>query len=122
MDYVRNRMKVMPLQTLRGWYRANSKKGRLRSRIESKTIVPTAIIVGTSLSLLVQSVFKNLFIFDGNVMMFVIGGPLLFFTMLFILPEQLVILYCKYRFESFNFDKDGQLIPMINEVDEVNEI
>lgn len=63
-----------------------------------------------------------MFIFEGNVIMLVIGSPLLFFTMLFILPEQLVILYCKYRFESFNFDKDGQLIPMINEVDEVNEI
>ncbi|WP_280528738.1 hypothetical protein [Virgibacillus pantothenticus] len=32
--------------------------------------------------------------------------------MLFVLPEQLVILYCKYRFESFNFDKDGNLKPM----------
>ena len=106
----------------KGEYRANSKKGRLRSRIESKTIVPTAIIVGTSLSLLVQSVFKNLFIFDGNVMMFVIGGPLLFFTMLFILPEQLVILYCKIRFESFNFDKDGQLNALLNEVDQAKEV
>lgn len=106
----------------RGEYRTGSKKWRLRNRFEGKTIVPTAIIVGTSLSLLVQSVFNNMFIFEGNVIMVVIGSPLLFFTMLFILPEQLVILYCKYRFESFNFDKDGQLIPMINEVDEVNEI
>ncbi|WP_232231248.1 MULTISPECIES: hypothetical protein [unclassified Virgibacillus] len=37
---------------------------------------------------------------------------IIFYTMLFVLPEQLVILYCKYRFESFNFDKDGNLKPM----------
>src|SRR5690625_2185840 len=106
----------------RGEYRPNSKKGRLRSRLEGKTIVPTAIIVGTSLSLLIQSTFKNMFIFDGNVIMLVIVGPLLFYTMLFILPEQLVMLYCKSRFESFNFDKDGQLNPLLNEVDKANEI
>lgn len=37
---------------------------------------------------------------------------LLFYTMLFVLPEQLVILYCKYRFDSFNYDKNGNLKPM----------
>ncbi|WP_231633256.1 hypothetical protein [Numidum massiliense] len=35
---------------------------------------------------------------------------LIFFTMLFVLPEQLVILYCKFRFKSFNFDMDGNLL------------
>ena len=36
---------------------------------------------------------------------------LLYFMMMFVLPEQLVILYCKFRFKSFNFDPDGNLYP-----------
>lgn len=29
--------------------------------------------------------------------------------MIFVLPEQLVLLYCKFRFESFNYNEDGNL-------------
>jgi|SRR5690625_51261 len=95
----------------KGEYRLGSKKAQLRTRFEAKSLVPFAIIAGTGISLLLQYIFKNMISFDGNTMMLILLGPLLFYTMLFVLPEQLVILYCKTRFDSFNFDNDGNLNP-----------
>lgn len=106
----------------KGEYRLESKRARLRTRFEAKSLVPFAIIVGTGISLLLQYIFKNIISFDGNIMMLILLGPLVFYTMLFVLPEQLVILYCKSRFDSFNFDQEGNLKPFSSEVNEVNEI
>lgn len=106
----------------KGEYRLGSKKAQLRTRFEAKSLVPFAIIAGTGISLLLQYIFKNMISFDGNIMMLILLGPLVFYTMLFVLPEQLVILYCKTRFDSFNFDNDGNLNPFSSEVTEVNEI
>ncbi|GIP62324.1 hypothetical protein J32TS6_08790 [Virgibacillus pantothenticus] len=61
---------------------------------------------------IIQYIYRISYTLDINTMVLLIIGSFLFFTMLFVLPEQLVILYCKYRFESFNFDKDGNLKPM----------
>ncbi|SIS60365.1 hypothetical protein SAMN05421787_101689 [Virgibacillus pantothenticus] len=60
----------------------------------------------------IQHIIRNVIFFDLNLIIIVVVGIGVFYTMLFVLPEQLVILYCKYRFESFNFDKDGNLKPM----------
>ena len=67
----------------KGHYRRGSKKDELRRKLETNSYLPMVIII----------------------------GPLLFFTMLFVLPEQLVILYCKFRFDSFNYNKKGKLKP-----------
>ena len=106
----------------KGEYRLGSKKAQLRTRFEAKSLIPFAVISGTGISLLLQYIFKNMIIIDGNVMMLILLGPLVFYTMLFVLPEQLVILYCKSRFDSFNFDQEGNLKPFSSEVNEVNEI
>jgi len=42
-------------------------------------------------------------------MIFIVIGIGLFWVMLFVLPEQLVILYCKIRFQRFNFNERGFL-------------
>ncbi|WP_106496025.1 hypothetical protein [Lentibacillus sp. Marseille-P4043] len=96
----------------RGHYREGSKKDNLRKKFEAKSYLPMAIIVGTGVVYVIQYVARNSYMIDINVMVVVIIGPLLFFAMLFVLPEQIVILYCKYRFESFNFNKDGNLKPI----------
>jgi hypothetical protein len=44
-----------------------------------------------------------------SVMAPIFFGHLFFYVTLFVLPEQLFILYCKFRFKSFNFNKRGYL-------------
>lgn len=34
------------------------------------------------------------------------------YTMFYILAEQLILLYCKWRFKSFNFDEEEELYPL----------
>ena len=46
---------------------------------------------------------------DTNSIVLLLVGPVIYYFCIFVLPEQLVLLYCKFRFESFNFDKDGNL-------------
>ncbi len=105
----------------KGEYRLGSKKAQLRTRFEAKSLVSFAIIAGTGISISLQYIFKNMISSDGNVIMVILLGPLVFYTMLFVLPEQLVILYCKTRFDSFNFDNDGNLNPLSNEMNHLNE-
>ncbi|MEI3613003.1 hypothetical protein [Pseudogracilibacillus sp. SO30301A] len=105
----------------KGEYRSGSKRALLRGKIELKSLVPIAILASTGLTLFMQYTFKNIVSFDGNTIFLIILGPILFYIMLFVLPEQLVILYCKTRFDSFNFDKDGNLKPLSNEMNHSHE-
>ena len=47
--------------------------------------------------------------FNVDTVLIITVGIGLFFVMLFVLPEQLVILYCKYKYKSFNFNERGYL-------------
>ena len=69
------------------------------------------IIGSTGLVYILQYLVRTLGLDDFNVMTVIVIGALLFFTMLFVLPEQLVMLYCKFRFDSFNYSKKGKLKP-----------
>lgn len=93
----------------RGQYRKGSSKELLRIKYEKKSFLPTAILVGIGLVLVLQYIVRNSAIHDINMYGVVLIGITLFFVMLFILPEQLVILYCKMRFKSFNFNEHGYL-------------
>ncbi|NBJ70444.1 MULTISPECIES: hypothetical protein [Clostridia] len=99
----------------KGFYRKGSSKDKLRSNFEGKINIPTVIVASMGLTYIIQFIAQNSYTLEVEVIGVIIIGPILFFTMLFVLPEQLVILYCKYRFESFNFDKDGNLKPMGSE-------
>ena len=92
-----------------GHYRKGSKKDKLRGRFESKSYIPAVVLGGIGLVFVVQYIARTSAIDDINIMVVIVAGLLLFFVMLFILPEQLVLLYCKFRFKSFNFDKKGYL-------------
>lgn len=97
---------------VKGAYREGSRKGEIRSRFETKSYLPAAIIGGVAIVYIIQYFARTTHTFDVNSLILIIIGPILFYAMLFVLPEQLVILYCKYRFDSFNYNKNGELNPM----------
>ncbi|KQL36828.1 hypothetical protein [Psychrobacillus sp. FJAT-21963] len=93
----------------KGHYRKGSKKGEIRGRFETTSYISAAMIAGIGIVFVIQYIARNSAINDLNMIILIVGGFLTFFIMLFILPEQLVILYCKYRFKSFNFNERGYL-------------
>ncbi len=93
----------------KGYYRKGEKKDALRERFETKSYIPAAIIGGIGLIFIIGYISKMSGIDDIQIIFFITLGILLFYLMLFILPEQLVILYCKFRFKSFNFNNRGYL-------------
>lgn len=97
----------------KGKYRDGSERDILRGNLEKYIMsnLPTIIIACTGLGFVIQFLFRNIDYMDSDLIYSVILPVLLFFTMLFVLPEQLVILYCKYRFKSFNFNENGYLYP-----------
>ncbi|MFC4618225.1 hypothetical protein ACFO4N_05720 [Camelliibacillus cellulosilyticus] len=99
----------------KGEYRKGSKKDFWRLKLEKGSLTPLMIGLGIFLVSIVNFLIRtDVFDHTDDIMeiVFVFIGFLLFYTMLFFLPEQLVILYCKWRFESFNYDEEGQLKPM----------
>ena len=93
----------------KGEYRKGSEKDKLRAKFEAKSYLPLASIAGLGLVYVIQYIARSSVINDLNVMVVIVIGIGLIFVMLFVLPEQIVILYCKYRFKSFNFDERGYL-------------
>ena len=93
----------------KGYYRKGSKSDEMRGKFETKSYIPIAIIGSISLVFIIQYVMKmgSSDFFDTVMFVFLPFG--LFYTLIFVLPEQLVILYCKIRFKSFNFDISGYL-------------
>lgn len=98
----------------RGKYKKETKRDEIRSKIESKVKSHLSMIIVASIGLLLVLQYLVTVFGRNNTehIMIVLLGISLFYAMLFILPEQLVILYCKYRFDSFNFNKKGNLKPM----------
>lgn len=101
----------------KGYYRKGSKADELRGKFETTSYIPIAIIGGIGLVFLIQYVMKmgtsDLF----DTFMFVFLPLAIFYAMIFVLPEQLVILYCKFRFKSFNFDERGYLFRAASTTD-----
>jgi MFS family permease len=100
---------------IKGHYRKGSKKAEQRENMEYliKSYLPVIISGSVGLLFVMQFLFRNLNIGfnaeDIQNLIIIILGIGLFFTMMFVLPEQLVLLYCKYRFEGFNFYLSGDL-------------
>ena len=95
----------------KGDYRNESKKDELRSKQEFniKSILPIVIIGSIAIVYALQFMVRNAYLIRFDDILIVLIGIGVFNTMLFILPEQLVILYCKHRFDSFNYSKNGKL-------------
>ena len=95
----------------KGYYRTGSKKDEQRGRFETKSYLPIVIVASTGLVFIIQYLVRTYYLADIEIMFMIVLAMLIFFTMIFVLPEQLVILYCKFRFDSFNYSKKGKLKP-----------
>ena len=92
-----------------GKYRKGSKRDELRAKFETKTYIPAVIIGSIGLVFIIQFAVRTFNLADIEEAVITVLCFAVFYTMIFVLPEQLVILYCKIRFKSFNFDKRGYL-------------
>jgi len=106
----------------KGEYRRGSRKDFLRMKMEGKQLIGPVIVAGTGLSLILQNVKISFMSMDANILTILVSGPLVYYLCIFILPEQLVLLYCKFRFKSFNYDSEGNLIPATGEGKIENEL
>lgn len=97
----------------KGEFRKGSKRDFFRGDLEAgiKSNLSSIIVGSTGLVFIILFLVRNVQELNLDLIMSVVLPMIIFFTMLFVLPEQLVILYCKYRFKSFNFDRDGNLLP-----------
>ncbi|MFP7479324.1 hypothetical protein [Terribacillus saccharophilus] len=97
----------------RGEYRADSRNDITRKKwediIRGKSTIIIALSVGASF--IIQYLFRFIPLRDFDIILIGTLCIIIFMTMLFVLPEQLVILYCKFRFESFNHNRKGNLKP-----------
>ncbi|WP_042221350.1 hypothetical protein [Oceanobacillus manasiensis] len=93
----------------RGRYRKGSKKDVQRNKLETKSLLPIVIPIGIGITFLIQYLVRNYNLLGIDTIMVSTLLIIIFYVMLFVLPEQLVILYCKFRFESFNYELNGRL-------------
>ncbi|MDL4841960.1 ABC transporter ATPase [Aquibacillus rhizosphaerae] len=86
----------------KGEYHEGSSRGQTRERFETKSYLPVAIVGGLSCVFTIQYFIRNFQMEYFESAILIILPILIFYTMIFVLPEQLVILYCKFRFDRFN--------------------
>lgn len=86
-----------------GAYRKGTAKYVQRTEHEGSSYM-TIIGVATIGLVVVLEMMISPFGFGGHQRVVIILSFLVVHIMSFVLPVQLVILYCKYRFKSFNFD------------------
>lgn len=87
----------------KGAYRKGTAKYVQRTEHEGSSYM-TIIGVATIGLVVVLEMIISPFGFGGHQRIVIILSFLVVHIMSFVLPVQLVILYCKYRFKSFNFD------------------
>ncbi|PLR95917.1 ABC transporter ATPase [Bacillus sp. T33-2] len=106
----------------KGKYREGSDRDILRQRFEARSYLPIAIVGSTGLVLILQYLIRNGVIDSIESILLSVLPLLIFYTMIFVLPEQLVILYCKFRFKSFNFNERGYLYSTKDSLPKENSI
>ncbi|WP_416151672.1 hypothetical protein ACM26V_12145 [Salipaludibacillus sp. HK11] len=104
----------------KGEYKKGSKKDKLRNKFETSSYIPLVIIVGIGVSFIIQFLIRNFNTGSYDLIFIITLAVGLFWTMLFVLPEQLVLQYCKSRFDSFNYEQNGELKPVKG--DDVNSM
>ncbi len=74
-----------------------------------KSYMPIIIVSFAALVYISQFILRKVDYIELDDFLMYVLGFLIFYAILFVLPEQLVILYCKFRFKSFNFNQRGYL-------------
>ncbi|WP_096186926.1 hypothetical protein [Evansella halocellulosilytica] len=98
---------------LKGKYRKGASRDKLRGKFEGKINMASIGAGSIGVAVSVQYFMRNIDLMDNEVLFIVGIGLFIFYMMIFVLPEQLVILYCKYRFKSFNFKPTGKHLTLI---------
>lgn len=93
----------------KGAYRKGTAKDIQRAKFEGYSYVPAVVTASTSLVISLQMIISSYGLQGFREIIVIVIGFLVIHVMSFVLPKQLVILYCKYRFKSFNFDNRGKL-------------
>jgi hypothetical protein len=91
----------------KGYFRKRLEKDDVREKFETKSNIPIAIIGSTVLLYIIQFVVRTANLDDLYGAFVILILFTLFYSMIFFVPHQLLILYCKFRFNSFNFDRKG---------------
>ena len=98
----------------KGHYRKGSERDQVRGQLEKNTtlLIFPASLFGLMIVFIVGYIVRIMPEFNVDSILIIAIGIGLFFVMLFVLPEQLVILYCKYKYKSFNFNERGYLYSL----------
>ncbi|MFB1051948.1 hypothetical protein [Paraliobacillus sp. JSM ZJ581] len=99
----------------KGKYRKGTSKDHQRRTLESKSLLPVLIPLSIGIVYIIQFLIRNFNLFQFDKLFICILSIVIFYTMLFVLPEQLVLQYCKIRFDSFNYEQNGRLKPVRDE-------
>jgi hypothetical protein len=89
----------------KGYYRKGSKQDKMRGKLETNSYLPIVIIASVGLFFILQSIVRTFHLADLEMIVLITVPLLLYYGMIFVLPEQLMILYCKFRFNCFTFNK-----------------
>ncbi|WP_245911382.1 hypothetical protein [Paraliobacillus ryukyuensis] len=98
-----------------GKYRKGAKKDYQRRKFKGKSLLPIAIPAGIGIVFIIQYLIRTFDFASAETIIMAILMIGLFYTKLFVLPEQLVLQYCKIRFDSFNYEQNGRLKPVRDE-------
>lgn len=92
------------LLLLKGRYQEERNRFELGNRFEILSCIPLVVVAITGMSLIIfHAINLGYSIFSDEFTMISLFF-IIFYGMVFVLPEQLVILYCKCRYERFNFN------------------
>ena len=105
----------------KGDYREGSRSDQMRAQFEYKSYLPAATVAGLGIFFIIQYVIRQSGMEELGTLVFLLIGFGIFYTMLFVLPEQLAIFYYKLRYRSFNFEGRPYLVESVDE-DEAEEL
>lgn len=74
--------------------------------------IRTILIIVVGIGIIALTMAKYLEVAQLDRLLIASFGILVFYYVLYKLPVQLCILYCKRRFKSFNFDAEGNIYPV----------
>ena len=94
----------------KGHYRKGSKKEEQRNELANMSFVPKVVLIGGAVFILITKwISHNSNYYDSSTPGILVLGMIVFYAMIAVLPEQLIILYCKCKYKSFNFSERGYL-------------
>lgn len=93
----------------RGHYKRDSASDKRRGNFEKGIHLPIIVTGSIALIYIIQQAVKVFGFADIETLSIMVLFSSISYAIIYVLPEQLIILYCKYRFKSFTFNERGYL-------------